>query len=134
MLMLKKPSKDGILRLRTVCDTRERNKNSHHLASPLLDIEAILWNVVSHPYSTLLDSKDVYEQICVEPSHIDRTLFTMPDGTMASLVMQIRDCNASATYQTLMSHIFADYSVASDRLVRGNTSQLYWCVYGRVPG
>ena len=109
MLMLKKPSKDGILRLRTVCDTRERNKNSRRLASPLPDIEAILRNVVSHPYRTLLDGKDAYEQIRVEPSHVDRTLFTTPDGTMASLVMQIGDCNASATYQTLMNHIFADY-------------------------
>ena len=42
MLMLKKPSKDGILRLRTVVDTHERNKNSQRLASPLPDIETIL--------------------------------------------------------------------------------------------
>ena len=28
---------------------------------------------------------------------------------MVSLVMQIGDCNASAIYQSLMNHIFADY-------------------------
>jgi hypothetical protein len=36
-------------------------------------------------------------------------LFATPDGTMVSLVMQIGDCNASATYQLLMNHIFSDY-------------------------
>ncbi|KIM76140.1 hypothetical protein PILCRDRAFT_798107 [Piloderma croceum F 1598] len=56
MLMLKKPSKDGILRLRTVVDTRERNKNSRRLASPLPDIETILRNVTSHKFRTLLDA------------------------------------------------------------------------------
>ena len=35
--------------------------------------------------------------------------FTTPDGTMESLVMQQGDCNAGATYQTLMNHIFASY-------------------------
>src|SRR5882757_2250439 len=34
---------------------------------------------------------------------------TTPDGTMVSLVMQIGDCNASATYQSLMNHIFSDF-------------------------
>jgi hypothetical protein len=76
---------------------------------PLPEIEAILCNVVSHPYCTLLDDKDAYEQIRVKPSHVDHTLFTIPDGMMVSLVMQIGDCNASATYQTLINHIFADY-------------------------
>ena len=109
MLMLKKPSKDGILRLRTVCDTRERNKNSRRLASPLPDIETILRNVTSHKFRTLLDGKDAYEQIRVEPSDVDKTLFATPDGTMVSLVMQIGDCNASATYQSLMNHIFSDF-------------------------
>ena len=40
---------------------------------------------------------------------MNRTIFTTPDGTMESLVMQQGDCNAGATYQTLMNHIFASY-------------------------
>ena len=40
---------------------------------------------------------------------IPRTLFTTPDGMMESLVMQQGDCNAGATYQTLMNYIFAPY-------------------------
>ena len=45
----------------------------------------------------------------VEPADIPRTLFTTPDGTMVSYVMQIGDCNAGATYQSLMNFIFSPY-------------------------
>jgi len=57
----------------------------------------------------LLDRKDAYEQIRVEPKDIPQTLFTTPDGTMEGLVMQLGDCNAPVTYQTLMNHIFGPY-------------------------
>lgn len=109
MIILKKPMKDGSLRLRTVLDTRQRNKNTRKLASPLPDIDTILRNVASHTFHSLLDGKDAYEQIRVEPSDVPKTLFTTPDGTMISHVMQIGDCNAGATYQSLMNHIFAPY-------------------------
>src|SRR5438445_6825673 len=75
MLMLKKPTKDGTLRLHTVLDTRERNTNTRKLASPLPDMEAILCNVVSHPYRSLLDGKDVYKQIRVTPEDMNKTVF-----------------------------------------------------------
>ena len=51
----------------------------------------------------------MYEQIRAIPEHVNHTIFTTPDGTMESLVMQQGDCNAGATYQTLMNHIFASY-------------------------
>jgi hypothetical protein len=109
MIMMKKLTKDGSLKLRTVLDTRERNKNTKKLASPLPDIDAILRNVSSHPYRSLLDGKDAYEQIRVVPEDVPKTLFATPDGTMISHVMQIGDCNAGATYQSLMNHIFGPY-------------------------
>ena len=87
----------------------ERNKNTHKLASPLPDIETIVHNVVTHPYHTLLDREDTYEQIFVMPEDVPKTLFTMPDGMIVSHVMQISDCNAGMTYQSLMNHIFALY-------------------------
>lgn len=34
---------------------------------------------------------------------------TTPDGNMVSLVLQQGDCNAVATYQSLMNHIFGPY-------------------------
>ena len=96
-------------RLRTVFDLREQNKNTRKLSSPLPDIEEILREVSRHKYRSLMDGTDAYEQIRIIPKHVPRTLFTTPDGTMESLVMQQGDCNAGATYQTLMNHLFASY-------------------------
>jgi hypothetical protein len=109
MLMIPKVTKDGSLHLRTVLDTREHNKNTEKLTSPLPDIEYILLEVSSHPYRSLLDGKDAYEQIQVTPKHVPQTLFVTPDGTMVSHVMQIGDCNAGATYQSLMNKIFSPH-------------------------
>ena len=110
LLMIPKISSTGDKpRLRTVFDKQEQNSNTYKLASPLPDIEEILREVSKHPFRSLINGKDAYEQIRVIPDHISRTLFTTPDGTMESLVMQQGDCNAGATYQMLMNHIFASY-------------------------
>jgi hypothetical protein len=110
LLMIPKPSTtNGQPSLRTVFDKREQNSNTHKLASPLPDIEEILREVSRHKYRSLIDGKDAYEQIRVIPEHVSRMIFTTPDGTMESLVMQQGDCNAGATYQTLMNHVFASY-------------------------
>ncbi|THH27321.1 hypothetical protein EUX98_g6860 [Antrodiella citrinella] len=71
-------------------------------------MEGILRRMACRPYRSL-DGKDAYEQIRVEPEHVERTAMTTPDGNMMSLVMQQGDCNAVATYQTLMNHIFGPY-------------------------
>lgn len=110
MLMIPKISASGGKPgLRTVFDKREQNSNTYKLASPLPDMEEILREVSKHKFRSLIDGKDAYEQIRVIPEHVPRTLFTTPDGTMESLVMQQGDCNAGATYQTLMNHLFASY-------------------------
>jgi len=57
----------------------------------------------------MLDLKSAYEQIRVVPEHVERTAVTTPDGNMVSLVVQLGDCNAPATYQALMNHIFSSY-------------------------
>lgn len=111
LLILPKPNKGGGLvpLIRTVVDKREQNKNTLKLKTPLPDMSVILRNVIRHKYRSLLDGKDAYEQIRIVPEHVNRTLFTTPDGTMESLVMQQGDCNAPATYQTLMNYIFAPF-------------------------
>ncbi|KZV86457.1 hypothetical protein EXIGLDRAFT_752800 [Exidia glandulosa HHB12029] len=109
MIIPKPKTKGGEVKIRTVIDTRARNENTVKVAAPLPDIEEILRNVVKHEYRSLIDGKDAYEQIRVKPEHVPRTMFNTPDGTMESLVMQIGDCNAPATYQTLMNHIFAPF-------------------------
>ncbi|KAG8714544.1 hypothetical protein FRC09_017514 [Ceratobasidium sp. 395] len=108
MLLIPKRSK-GKVKLRTAFDLWERNANTRKLASPLPDIEEILNKVTWHKYRSLIDGKDAYEQIRVEPEDIKKTLFTSPSGTMESEVMQIGDCNAGATYQTLMQAVFSEY-------------------------
>ncbi|KAG8908260.1 hypothetical protein FRB99_008325, partial [Tulasnella sp. 403] len=109
LIIKKRPGPDGKTKIRTVVDKRAINANTKKLASPLPDIESILRNVASHKFRSILDGKDAYEQIRVVPEHVHRTLFTTPDGTMESLVMQLGDCNGGATYQALMNHIFAPY-------------------------
>ena len=54
-----------------------------------------------------LDLSDAYEQIRVEPSDVWKTAFATVYGTYVSLTMQIGDCNAPATFQQLMTFIFA---------------------------
>ncbi|SJL12635.1 uncharacterized protein ARMOST_16064 [Armillaria ostoyae] len=106
MLLIKKPS--SVL-LRTVVDLRARNANTRKMASPLPDIDGILRRVACAKYFSLMDSSDAYEQVRVDPAHVDRTAVSMPDGNMLSLVMQQGDCNAPATFQAIMNHIFSPY-------------------------
>jgi Reverse transcriptase (RNA-dependent DNA polymerase) len=100
---------DEVLRLRTVIDCHERNANTGRLASPLPDTDAILRNVSRHRFRSLVDGGDAYEQIHITPEHVDWSIFTTPDGTMVPYVMQQGDCNATVTYQSLVSAIFAPY-------------------------
>ena len=43
------------------------------------------------------------------PEHVERMVVTTPDGNMVSHVIQQGDCNAPATYQVLMNHIFGEH-------------------------
>jgi hypothetical protein len=79
------------------------------MSSPLPDIDGVLQRVAGARYCSLLDLKNAYEQIRIIPEHIERSAVTMPDGNMVSLVVQMGDCNAPATYQALMNHIFSLY-------------------------
>ena len=70
--------------LRTVVDLRERNKNTHRLTSPLPDMEGVLRRTAQHKYRTMLDMKNVYEQIRIIPEHVPRSAVTTPDGNMVT--------------------------------------------------
>jgi len=107
MLLITKP---GIpTRLRVVVDLRERNKNTRKLSSPMPDMEGILRRVARKPYRSIIDGQDAYEQIRVIPEHVERTAVMTPDGNMVSHVIQQGDCNAPATYQALMNHMFGEH-------------------------
>lgn len=106
MLLLTKP---GTTLLRSVNDLRLRNQNTRKMASPMPDMSAILRRAAAKKYRSALDMKEAFEQIRVVPEHVPRTAVTTPDGTMVSFVVQQGDCNAPATCQALMNHIFASY-------------------------
>jgi hypothetical protein len=108
MLLIPKPGTNPP-QLRTVVDLRERNKNTRKLTSPLPDMEGMLRRTASKPFRTALDLKNAYEQIRIIPDHVERSSVTTPDGNMISLVVQQGDCNAPATYQALMNHLFSAY-------------------------
>lgn len=95
--------------LRTVVDLRARNMNTIKMTSPLPDIDGMLQRVVSAKYKSSLDLKDAYEQIWIIPEHVEQSAVMTPDGNMVSLVVQQGDCNAPATYQAVMNHIFSAY-------------------------
>ena len=110
MLLIPKPHKPkNAPELRTVYDLRERNKNTIRLTSPLPDIEGVLRRVTAKPYRSVLDLTAAYEQIRILPEHVERSAMSMPDGNMVSLVLQMGDCNAPATYQSLMNYLFSSY-------------------------
>ena len=106
MLLVQKPKKDSP-ELRVVVDLRERNKNTHKMTSPLPDMEGVLRRTARRKFRTALDLKAAYEQIRIVPEHVQRTAVTTPDGNMVSHVVQQGDCNAPATYQALMNHLFS---------------------------
>ena len=109
MLLIPKPYTSNPVLLRCVVDLRERNKNTHKMTSPLPDMEGMLRRTAAHKYRSTLDLKSAYEQIRVIPEHVPRTTVTTPDGNMVSHVIQQGDCNAPATYQALMNHLFSPY-------------------------
>jgi len=92
-----------------VVDLHEHNKNTRKLSSPMPDMEGILRRVARKPYRSIIDGQDAYEQIRVIPEHVERTAVTTPDGNMVSHVIQQGDCNAPATYQALMNHMFGEH-------------------------
>lgn len=108
MLLIPKPNTSPP-ELRTVVDLRERNKNTQKMTSPLPDIDGMLRRTAKQKYRTTLDMKSAYEQIRIVPEHVSRSTVTTPDGNMVSQVIQIGDCNAPATYQALMNHLFSQY-------------------------
>ena len=49
------------------------------------------------------------KQIRIIPKHVLCLTITTPDGNMVSYIIQQGDCNAPATYQSLMNYLFSAY-------------------------
>jgi hypothetical protein len=110
LMFLKKATQPGEpIKMRNTIDLRECNANTRKLASPLPDQRTILYRVAARKYISSIDGKDAYEQIRIEPSDVKHTLMATPDGTVESLVVQQGDCNAVATFMSLMTRLFSPY-------------------------
>jgi hypothetical protein len=96
-------------KLRTVMDLRQRNDNTTHDLTPMPDQDRIRNDVARAAVRSKLDMSDAYEQIRIEPEDVHKTSFSTIYGTFRSHVMQQGDCNAPATFQRLMTHIFRDF-------------------------
>jgi len=100
------PKKDG--KLRTVVDARQWNNNTVKDVTPLPDQEVIREDVARTKYHSKIDLTDAYEQVRVRVEDVERNVFATITGTFVSHIMWIRDCNAPATFQRLMTTIFRD--------------------------
>jgi Reverse transcriptase (RNA-dependent DNA polymerase) len=109
LILKKKPGPNGEIRIQTVIDKHDQNSNTVKMASPLPNIRELLDQVTHHPYCTVIDGCDTYEQICVHPPNVNHNLLMTLDGMMRSLVMLQGDCNSGATFQLIMVSKLAPY-------------------------
>jgi len=109
MLLIPKPPKPGRTAELCTVDLRARNANTVKMASPLPDPQVIFNRAACARYISLLDFMFGFKQVRILLEHVGQTAVTTPDGNMISHVMQIGNCNASATFQALMNHLFSPY-------------------------
>lgn len=102
--MLCIPKKNG--KLRTVVDTRQRNDNTIKDLTPLPDQDQIRNLVARSQYRSHMDLLMGFEQVRIHPDDVHKTAMTTVLGTFVSNIMMMGDCNAPATFQRLMNHIF----------------------------
>jgi hypothetical protein len=62
--------------------------------TPLPDLDMIQDQFAWAKFQSKIDMTDVYEQICIVPKDIWKTLFACPLGTFESLTLQQGDCNS----------------------------------------
>ena len=69
--LLSIPKAGAELKLRTVIDVRERNANTVLNSMPLPNQDMIRESVASHPFVSIIDMTDTYEQtrLSTSPSH-----------------------------------------------------------------
>ena len=95
--MLCIPKKNS--KLYTVFDLREQNDNTVKDVMPFPDQDIICNDMARVAYHSKLDMSKAYEQICIVPEHVHKTVFATVLGMFRSQVMQMGDCNAPSTFQ-----------------------------------
>ena len=75
---------------------------------PLPNQDMIREAVAAHPFMTIIDISDAYEQLHVIPEDVPKTLFSSPLGTYVSNTLQQGDCNGPLSWQRFMTYMFRD--------------------------
>ncbi|QRW12655.1 Transposon Ty3-I Gag-Pol polyprotein [Ceratobasidium sp. AG-Ba] len=121
MLLIPKKGSGGVS-LRTVLDKREQNTNTYKLASPLPDIQEILWKVSQYKFKSLIDGTDAYEQIRIEPKDVPKSIFTTPSAhtgstghsTKEKLYLSPKKMQFFAKELHILGHIINDKGILMD--------------------
>ena len=66
----------------------------------------MIWeSVASHPFISIINMTDTYEQMHVVPEDMPKTLFLSPP---VSNTLQQGDCNGPSSWQRLMTYVFRE--------------------------
>ena len=109
------PKKSGKFRL--CIDYRKLNNATVKDAYPLPRIDDILDMIGDSKYYTVLDLKDGYHQIPIDPVDKQKTAFYGVNGIYQYKMMPFGLCNAPATFQRFMNRTLQDFV--------GNTCLVY---------
>ena len=75
---------------------------------PLPNQDMIHEVVAAHPFVTIIDISDMYEQLHIIPEDVPKPLFSSPLGTYVSNTLQQGDCNGPSSWQRFMTYVFRD--------------------------
>ncbi|CAM8999789.1 unnamed protein product [Rhodiola kirilowii] len=93
---------------RMCIDYRKLNAVTRKDHFPLPFIDQMLDRLAGKPYFCFLDGFSGYNQIPIAPEDQEKTTFTCPFGTFAFRRMSFGLCNASGTFQRVVTSIFSD--------------------------